>query len=106
MLFYFIKMKPYIKTKLFTFILCLISVGVAVLVQLNAINYVEERCSYLDPITIDIFAFILSFFLIIEGYYRISEHKNMSIKHQFTRSLRIAIGFTILTIHAIQFLHK
>ena len=65
-----------------------------------------QNCSYFDPVTVDFLAFFIAIFLIVEGIYRISEHKNMSIKNQFTRSLRIAFGCAILTTHIVQFIHK
>jgi len=49
-----------------------------------------------------VLAFSISFFFIIEGFYRIIEHKNFPLKKQFTRSIRIAFGFGILTTHIIQ----
>jgi len=45
-------------------------------------------------------------FLIVEGSYRIYEHVDFPLKKQFTRSIRIAFGFGILTLHVIQFFYK
>ncbi len=75
-------------------------------VQLKGQSGLDYNASYLDPIVIDLLAFALSAFLIIEGAYRIWEHKNNSYKKQVTRSIRIAFGFGILTTHIIQSLYK
>jgi len=77
----------------------------AFLVQRNAHQQVP-RCSYLDPVTIDILAFLAGVFLIIEGFYRIWEHKKDPLQKQFTRTLRIAFGCAIITLHIMQVLHK
>ena len=79
---------------------------IAIFVQLNGESEIILKCSYLDPITIDILAFFGSIFLIVEGIARISEHKSASIKRQFTRILRVGLGFVILTLHTMQFIHK
>ena len=100
------EMTNYTKTRLFTIILCLIVITVALVVQLTGQNFTKGGCSYLDPITIDLLAFIVAIFLVIEGVCRMSEHKNMGIKKQLTRSVRIAIGCAIITIHVLQFFHK
>jgi len=100
------RMKAYTKTKLFTAGLCLIVIIIALVVQLKGQGFVQEGCSYLDPITIDLFAFAVAIFLVIEGAYRISEHKNMGLKKQLTRSIRIAVGCAIITIHFLQFFAK
>ena len=85
--------------------LSLFGIVSSIYVQLNA-DVVENSCSYFDPITVDLLAFLLSIFLIFEGSYRIYEHKNISLKKQLTRSIRISFGFAILTIHIIQVLYK
>ncbi len=100
------RMKAYTKTKLFTVGLCLIVITVALVVQLRGQSFVKGGCSYLDPITIDLLAFIVAIFLVIEGIYRMSEHKNMGLKKQLTRIIRIAIGCAIITIHVLQFFAK
>lgn len=85
-----------------------LSVGtslLAFLVQRNAHQQVP-RCSYLDPVTIDVLAFLAGVFLIIEGLYRIIEHKKEPLRKQLTRALRIALGCAILTLHAMQVVHK
>ena len=93
------------KTLFVTFAISFLAVILAMLVQLNAQSKIE-LCSYLDPIVIDIFALIFGLFLVIEGLARIYEHPNASLKRQFTRIIRVAMGFAILTLHIIQFVHK
>jgi len=88
-----------------TFALSFIAIMLAMLIQLNAQSKVNS-CSYLDPITIDILALLGALFLIIEGLARIYEHPSETIKSQFTRTLRVAGGFAILTIHIMQFVYK
>ena len=87
-------------------ILCLIIIVATLIVQLIGQSTIQGRCSYLDPIIVDLFAFGFALFLVIEGTYRISEHKNMGLKKQLTRSIRIAVGFAIITIHLLQVLAK
>ncbi len=100
-------MKNLHKTLLFTIIFSLVIVIIVVCVQLSGSEALNNaRCSYFDPITIDILAFIAAIFLVIEGFVRIFEHPNASLKQQFTRMLRIAFGFSILTLHIIQFFYK
>lgn len=77
----------------------------AYIVQRNAHQQVP-RCSYLDPVTIDVLAFLAGVFLIIEGFYRILEHKKEPLRNQLTRTLRIAFGCAIITLHIMQVLHK
>jgi len=99
-------MKNYTKTKIFTAILCLAVILLTLFVQLRGQDSSGNGCSYLDPVTIDLLAFLIAIFLIIEGIYRISEHKNMLYRHQLTRSIRIAIGCAIIAIHILQVVHK
>ena len=94
------------RTLSFTILLSLIAVSVVVFVQLNAEEDLVISCSYFDPIIIDILAFIVAIFLVIEGFARIIEHPSATLKRQFTRSIRIAIGFTIMSLHIIQYFHK
>ncbi|MEK6895258.1 MAG: hypothetical protein AABX48_01950 [Nanoarchaeota archaeon] len=98
-------MKNIEKTFLFTLVLSLVSVVIAVNFQLITEGSLTN-CSYLDPISIDVFALIAALFLFLEGSYRIYEHKNMSLKNQFTRAIRVAFGCSIISLHIIQFLHK
>lgn len=99
-------MEKFQKTLTFTIIFSFIVIVLAIFVQLKGESQITFSCSYLDPVTIDILAFLASIFLIVEGVARISEHKNASIKRQFTRILRIGIGFAVLTLHIMQFVHK
>lgn len=94
------------KTIIFTIIVSSLSSIMAFLVQINGQNNVNKGCSYLDPIIIDILAFLAALFLVIEGIFRIIEHKEDSLKKQLTRTARVAIGFSILTLHTLQFIHK
>jgi hypothetical protein len=98
-------MKPLAKTLAFTLILCLVTITVAFSVQIRAESAVE-KCSYLDPITVDILAFIAALFLVTEGLYKIINHPKLALKYQLTRSIRVAFGCSILTLHIMQFLHK
>ncbi len=93
-------------TLLFTLVLSLMTIALAITVQLKGESSVKIDCSYLDPITIDILAFIAGLFLIIEGFFRIYEHPNASLKSQFTRCIRVAGGCALLTLHILQFVHK
>ena len=93
------------KTLLTTFISSFLAVILATSVQLNG-QRSTNGCSYLDPILIDILAFLASIFLIVEGLARIYEHPNATIKRQLTRIIRIMAGFGILALHIIQFIHK
>ena len=98
-------MKNIYKTLLVTLILVLISISLTLYVQLSGQNLVSA-CSYLDPFVIDILAFTVALFLIVEGLVRILEHPQASLRRQITRPIRIAIGCAIVTIHILQFIHK
>ena len=99
-------MKNFNKTIIFTTTISILSVIGTLIIQLRGQNSVGKGCSYLDPILIDIMAFLVAVFLIIEGTYSIFKNKEEPLKNQITRSVRIAIGLTILTIHILQFIHK
>ncbi|MBS3083697.1 hypothetical protein J4423_02735 [Candidatus Pacearchaeota archaeon] len=99
-------MKNFERTILYTVLISLITIGFVTVVQLKGQQDISSNASYLDPITIDVLAFLASFFLIFEGAYRIWEHKNDRYRKQFTRSLRIAFGVAILTTHIIQTMFK
>ena len=81
---------------------------VSAFTQLYGQNSVDEktRASYLDPLLIDILAFSVAVFLIIEGLCCQIRQKDIPVKGQITRAFRVAVGFAILTIHTIQCLHK
>jgi len=100
------KLKQIHKTLIVTLVLSLIVIIAAALIQINAQNQLVIRCSYIDPIIIDFLAFSAGLFLVIEGLARIYEHKPASFKRQLTRMIRIALGFAILTLHIMQFIHK
>ena len=100
-------MKDIHKTLIFTLILCFIAIVSSLFIQIKGKNVIEKVvCSYLDPVTIDMMAFLVALFLIVEGFARIYENPKNKFHTQFTRSLRISIGFAILTIHVMQFIHK
>ena len=99
-------MKNIHKTILFTVILCLVVISTALYIQLTGQSKLSGGCSYLDPISVDLFAFLVAVFLVIEGIIRIAEHPQASLKRQLTRPIRIAIGCAIITLHVLQFLHK
>ena len=94
------------KTLIFTAVFCAVIILIVVYIQIYGQNKIAVGCSYLDPITIDLLAFFAALFLVFEGFARIFEHPNASLKRQFTRVLRIAFGCAILTLHIIQFIHK
>jgi|TARA_B100001971_G_scaffold175959_1_gene169807 Na+/H+ antiporter NhaD/arsenite permease-like protein len=93
------------KTLIATFFSSFIAILLAISIQLNG-QKSTNGCSYLDPIIIDILAFLAGIFLIIEGLARVYEHPNATIKRQLTRIIRIMAGFGILTLHVMQFIHK
>lgn len=94
------------RTLVYTSIISLIVILSITWVQVYGQNKIVEGCSYLDPITIDFLAFLAAIFLVVEGFARIIEHPDASLKRQSTRIIRIAFGFAILTLHIIQFIHK
>ena len=98
-------MKNYTKIKFYTFAFCIFVIILALFVQLRGQSFLKG-CSYLDPVTIDLLAFGIAVFLVFEGIYRINEHKNMGLKKQFTRIVRVGIGCAIITLHVLQFLYK
>ena len=93
------------KTLWMTALLCLATILIVTVVQLRA-DQTLTPCSYLDPVVIDYLAFSAAVFLVVEGLYRIYEHANRQPLHQLTRSLRIAFGCAIITLHILQFMHK
>jgi hypothetical protein len=99
------KNKHLSNTLLFTFFFSIASIAIAFIIQSNA-NKSVRSCSYLDPVTVDIFALAFAVFLILEGFWDIFRHKHYSLKAQMTKSIRICIGFAILTIHIMQFFYK
>ncbi|MCM8812383.1 MAG: hypothetical protein NC924_00415 [Candidatus Omnitrophica bacterium] len=77
----------------------------AYMIQSQA-NKTVQCASYLDPITIDIVAFLIGFFLSGEALAEIFRQKDLPPRRQFLRCIRVAIGVSIITIHVMQFLHK
>ncbi len=75
------------------------------LVQSRA-NKSVNHCSYLDPVTIDVFAFAAALFLVVEGFYSIVASKGDSLKKHMLRAIRISFGCAIITLHIMQVLHK
>ncbi len=94
------------RTLIFTIFFCVLATSIIVWIQLYGESKIVSKCSYLDPMTIDFLAFLAAVFLVIEGFARILEHPNASMKRQTTRIVRIVFGCTIIAIHVIQFLHK
>lgn len=87
-------------------VVIIIVIATAFLTQYYGQNELNQQCSYLDPITIDILAFIIAVFLIIEGFYQIYKNKQQGYKRHVLEIIRIGIGFAILTLHTMQFLYK
>ncbi|MFA5317882.1 MAG: hypothetical protein WC323_00170 [Patescibacteria group bacterium] len=100
------KINNFHKTTIFTFTLALLFIFSAILVQIKGQSELSMNCSYLDPITIDIFAFIFALFLVIEGMYKIYQDKDAALTKQMTRSIRVSVGMAILTLHILQFFYK
>ena len=99
-------MKNWDKTRIVLIIVSVIIILVSFFVQFYGVSQLQSACSYLDPWIIDLLAFLGGLFLVLEGGYRIFTHRNVSIKRQLTRILRIGLGFAILTLHMMQFLYK
>ncbi|MDD4761880.1 MAG: hypothetical protein PHZ25_02575 [Candidatus Pacebacteria bacterium] len=99
-------MKNITKTTLFTAGLSFLTVALAIFMQLRAEESLSLKCSYLDPIGIDILAFLAALFLAGEGMIRIYEHKNYFLSKQITRAIRVAFGCAIMTLHIMQFWYK
>ena len=94
------------KTLILTVVLCLIVVIFVSYIQLYGQAKTTVKCSYLDPIIIDLLAFFAALFLIFEGMIRILQNPKATTKKQLTRILRIIFGCTIMILHIIQFIHK
>jgi len=99
------KNTDFARTLLVTCLLSLAGILVAFLLQ-NKANHSVNSCSYLDPISVDIWAMLLAVFLIGEGLHDIFRSKHQLLKNQLTKSIRVSLGFAILTIHLMQFMHK
>jgi len=93
------------KIILFALFMSLVFSFTAYLIQINnGIN--QYSCSYLDPLGIDIFAFLIGVFLIIESAVSILKDRKALFKYNITRCLRMSVGFSIITIHIMQVIHK
>jgi len=93
------------KTMVLTCLFSLAGIVVAFILQDQA-NHSVSSCSYLDPVSVDIWAMLLAIFLICEGFSDIFKTKHFPFKNQLTKSIRVSLGFAILTIHLMQFIHK
>jgi hypothetical protein len=93
------------QTILVTGLLSLGCIFIAFMVQYQA-NRSVSSCSYLDPVIIDVLATVFAIFLIIEGLVEIFRYRDYPLFKQLTRSIRVCLGFAILTIHIMQFIHK
>jgi len=100
------KIRNFYKTTIFTFALSLLFIFSAIIVQIKGQSELEINCSYLDPITIDIFAFIFALFLVTEGMHKIYQDKDAVLKKQATRSIRVSVGMAIITLHILQVFYK
>jgi len=96
---------PVKKIMLFALFISLISSFGVYLIQRTAHINVDS-CSYLDPLIIDILAFLVGAFLVTESIVGILIDKKRLLKYILTRCVRMSIGFSILTVHIMQFIHK
>lgn len=94
-----------IKATLLTGTGALLAIGTALVVQLRGQHGVTN-CSYLDPVAIDLLAFLAGAFLVVEGLYRITEDSDAPVGRQLSRILRVSFGCSIITLHILQFVHK
>ncbi|KKQ94993.1 MAG: hypothetical protein UT66_C0015G0003 [candidate division CPR2 bacterium GW2011_GWC1_39_9] len=78
---------------------------IAVYIQFTGQSKINASCSYLDPITIDILAFLAALFLVIDGISDLFSVKSLNgrIWRIYTRTF---FGVAIVTLHIIQFIHK
>jgi len=99
-------MKNIHKTIIMTLTLLLLSVIGSIIVQITGQNSLTVNCSYVDPLTVDVLAFIVTLFLIFEGLYKIFKEPDLYFTKQITRSIRIAMGSAILAMHILQVMYK
>ena len=64
------------KVLISTFLLSLLIVLFDIYIQLNSMNSIAQKCSYLDPWIIDFLAFFASIFLIVEGFEKKISRRN------------------------------
>ena len=98
--------KNFNKTILMTVALSMLFAVASISTQVAGQNKLTTPCSYIDPVTINILAFIVTLFLMIEGIYKIYQEREIALKKQITRSLRVAAGFAIFVMHILQVLYK
>lgn len=97
-------MKKIIKHLIITFIFVVFVMIFIAIVQKSGENVlINNPCSYIDKEITDILAVSMALFLIIEGLYRMIEHKDYDLKYQLTRILQVGIGGAIITLHIMQF---
>ncbi|MEK7615604.1 MAG: hypothetical protein AAB420_00170 [Patescibacteria group bacterium] len=90
-----------------TGIISLVAIVSAFYTQWRAEQTLTPKCSYLDPILVDLLAFSAGLFLVLEGLYRIIEHQEIkTTKDRLFLAIRIAFGCAIITLHVMQFIHK
>ena len=77
-----------------------LTVAIAGLVCVLIFNTVFARS------IIDYFSFLAALFLIIEGFYKVSRHRNEPyFPSHLMRHVRIIIGTCIFTIHVMQYIY-
>ena len=90
-----------------TSIISLATIIVSFSTQSIAEKSLTIKCSYFDPILVDLLAFSAALFLVLEGLYRLIEHQEIkTTKDRLFLAIRIAFGFAIITLHVMQFMHK
>ena len=99
-------LKRFDKTRIVLVVLSIMVVVVVFLIQVYGQSSIATACSYLDPVYIDILAFIAGLFLVVEGGLSVKRNKNLGLKKQWGRILRIILGLSILVLHTMQFIHK
>ena len=97
--------KNLFQTLLVTYLLSFVCIGAAFMLQYQA-NRSVKSCSYLDPLVVDIWATVFAIFLILEGFVDIFSHKSYPLRSQLTKAIRVSLGFAVLTMHIMQFIHK
>ena len=89
-------------------VFCVLIVMIIIsLIQMSGQNYLAGNpCSYIDKVFTDILAMSAALFLIIEGLYRMFEHKEYEFRHQLTRIIQVCIGSAIVLLHIMQVLYS
>ncbi len=96
----------YYQSIILTIVLSLIVILFDIYLQIYQVSNIYEKCSYLDPWIVDLLAFGVGIFLVIDGFCSIIKNKADPIVKNYSRIIRILIGISILTLHVLQFLHK